>query len=384
MKVPRLHFSRALVLAIGGVLVFCGASGAAAVYIGADRLLGPSYADLNGLECTAIQTTRFRRDGNLWVRKYVTTEKRADGITRVRTALRVAQAVQKREKADLVQVTLVDPAGPQDRALMRGRTIGAQAVYIPDLSKMPEGAASHSYAAYYHQGTANDAGEYYGLRIDLPFEDIAPITAALTDNADCVNPVTETPADGHGAPATAHGEPVSGHGDGAADSHGGAAAEHHGAAEISHEEQASEGQEAASEDHGDQSAEHASVEPAEGEGFLAKLKSMVLGGGDGDAGHDPEDSSAPEAHDAGPPAAEDAHAEPPAHEAGANAARTAAETAAEDHGKSDEPAVEEPQPSVAEGATEADAAGAEWLAKLRGEKAQEVRNETESVAADKH
>ncbi len=49
MKVPKIHLSRKLMLILGGVLVTLGGTGAAAVYIGADKLLGTSYAELNGL-----------------------------------------------------------------------------------------------------------------------------------------------------------------------------------------------------------------------------------------------------------------------------------------------------------------------------------------------
>ncbi len=37
MKVPKLHLSRKLVLIVGGVLVLCGGTGGAAVYIGPTR-----------------------------------------------------------------------------------------------------------------------------------------------------------------------------------------------------------------------------------------------------------------------------------------------------------------------------------------------------------
>lgn len=212
MNVRRLNFSRTLFLAFGGVLVLCSASGTAAVFIGADRLLGPSFSGPNGLKCTTVQTARIKRDGTYWVRKYVTADNRADGMARVRTALRVARSVQAHEKADLVQVAVLDPAGPKDRALMRGRMIGAQVVYIPDLSKVPEGAASQVYTAYYLDGPASDTGEYYGIRFDLPLEDVQPMVAAFTDDTGCVDPnAPVVTAEGQGSSATAHGEPVPGH-----------------------------------------------------------------------------------------------------------------------------------------------------------------------------
>ncbi len=98
---------------------------------------------------------------------------------------------------------------------MRGRAIGAQVVYIPDPSRAPE-PVDPKFAAFYVDGNPTKKGEFYGLRRDLPIEDVEQLAASLTDAADCVQPVVAAPSDGHGG--STKGKDKSGHG--AADSHG--------------------------------------------------------------------------------------------------------------------------------------------------------------------
>ncbi|CDZ36472.1 hypothetical protein NOJ28_12645 [Neorhizobium galegae] len=288
MKGLKFRFSKKLVfILMGSIVVLGGGSGAAAVLIGTDKILGPSYLEINGLECTALETVKIKRDQRYWVRKYVVSDEAGDGLARIRTALRVAKAVQEKEKADLVQVAMIDKAGPRDRAQMRGRAIGAQVVYIPDPKKAPEGTDAQPYSAYYLDGTANSNGEYYGMRVDLPLEDVEALTARLTDHADCVGPVVATPegehgqkpkADGHGAPSApaGHGEPV-------ASSHGAAPADGHGAP--------AEGQ-------------GGEVAAKESGGFLSSVTGMIFGSGK----EAPAQGHAP----AGNPAAAETHAAAPA------------------------------------------------------------------------
>lgn len=214
----RIRFSRKLVLIGGGILLLGGASGVAAIFVGKDQLFGPSEVALNGLECKTAQTVKIKKNGSLWVRKFVRTEG-GDGPERVKTALRVAKAIYDKDHPDLVQVSVLDANGPQMRADMRGRSIAAQAIYIADLGKLPEGAASENYSAYYYDSNVAEDGQFYGLRIDLPAEDAKAMTASLTEFADCADPVAASAADGHGAPAGGHGAPA-GHGAEASDGHG--------------------------------------------------------------------------------------------------------------------------------------------------------------------
>ncbi|WJH40907.1 hypothetical protein N7E02_10215 [Aliirhizobium terrae] len=245
----KIRLSKKFVLILGGALLLCGASGAAAVLIGADRILGPSYRDLNGLACTTLQTVKSKKDQRYWVRKYVTSDEEGDGMSRLRTALRVARAVQAKEKADLVQIAMIDKAGPKDRAAMRGRMIAAQVVYIPDLAKVPEGAAAVNYSAYYLDGTPTAKGEYFGMRIDLPLEDVEHLEAKLTDKADCIDPA---PAEGAHLPVT-----KSGHGIMKPAEHGEAAGGH-GEAPAGHGEAPEHGETPVAEGH--------EIAPAEGHG----------------------------------------------------------------------------------------------------------------------
>ncbi len=211
MKGVKIRLSRTLVMVFGGLLLI-GGSGAAALYIGADTLLGPSYEEINGLECTTSQLVKIKRENYFWVRKYVFTEG-GSGPARLKTALRVAQTVQAAEHADLIQVTVLDKTGPNQRAAMRGRTIGAQVVYIPDAAKAPD-PSDPKFSAFYVEGAPASNGEFYGLRIDVPLEDVEHMVAALTDHADCASPISNEPAaDGHGAASDKKGAKGSGHGE---------------------------------------------------------------------------------------------------------------------------------------------------------------------------
>ncbi|CDZ58903.1 Hypothetical protein NGAL_HAMBI2605_02570 [Neorhizobium galegae bv. orientalis] len=436
MKGLKFRFSKKLVfILMGSIVVLGGGSGAAAVLIGTDKILGPSYLEINGLECTALETVKIKRDQRYWIRKYVVSDGTGDGLARIRTALRVAKAVQEKEKADLVQVAIIDKAGPRDRAQMRGRAIGAQVVYIPDPKKAPEGTDAQLYSAYYLDGTANSNGEYYGMRIDLPLEDVEALTARLTDHADCVGPVVATPegehgqkpkADGHGAPSApaGHGEPVaSSHGAAPADAQG-APAEGHGG-EVAAKESGGffssvtgmifgSGQEAPAQGHapagnpaapethaaapaaaaqaapaaaaahpapassnksvahqvpnqgqGDQKPaappQVASAEPKKEEGgFLASIMGMFSGS---------EAQEKPGAAPAAAKASEPAPAPRTSAEGGKRWSKQTDGDAVRSDAKPPETAHSEAAPAKTAGATDADAAGAEWLAKLRGQPA---------------
>jgi hypothetical protein len=295
VKVPKIHLSRKLVLIVGGVLVLCGGTGGAAVYIGADTLLGPSYAELNGLECTEVQVVEIRKKDRFWVRKYVTTNEPGDGLTRVKTALRVAKIVQEAKKADLVQVVVLDTNGPKDRAAMRGRAVGADVIYVPDPSRVPEAATARMLTARYTDGSAAANGEFYGERVDMTESDVQALLAKLDDSADCVTPEVVVPegdghggakADAHGKKAEGHGE-SGGHGEAPADGHGEAPAEGHGEAPADGHGEAPAGE------HGAETpvAEHGG---GESKGWMASLMGMVGLGGDeapaeahgaADAGH---------------------------------------------------------------------------------------------------
>lgn len=361
----KVRLSRKLVFILGGVIVLTGTTGAAAVYIGADTLLGPSYKQLNGMECTEVNTVTIKKKDRFWVRKYITTEP-TDGVTRVKTALRVASAVYEAQKPDLVQVVVLDKNGPSGRADMRGRAVGADVVYIADPSRVPEEAQAAPYTARYVDKAANASGQFYGDKINLPLPEIELLLASLDDKTDCIKPEVVLP-EGHAAPS-GHGEaPAKGHGE---------AAPAHGEAAPAHGE--------ASPAHGEAPAGHGEDVPvaAEGEskGWMASLKGLVGLGG--------EEAPAESAHGAAAAPAE-SHGEiaPTEGHGDAEAAKPVADTA---HGEADAakphdgghaaegaPATEAPVEQAAAvethettadtpaADTQASAAGADWLAKLR-------------------
>ncbi len=233
----RIRFSRRFVLLGGGLLLIGGASGMAAVMVGKDKIFGSSYSAINGLDCKTVQTFNIKKNGSLWVRRFIRTDG-GDGVERAKTALRVAKAIYDKQKPDLVQVSVLDAAGPQMRSEMRGRAIAAQAIYIADPAKLPEVENAQAYSAYYYDGSVSSDGQYYGLRIDLPAEDAKAMTLSLSDESDCINPVAAG-TEGHGAdkgghdaaPAD-HGASPSGDGHSGGDGHAPSAAPAEGGAET--------------------------------------------------------------------------------------------------------------------------------------------------------
>src|SRR3546814_14245421 len=96
---------------------------------------------------------------------------------------------------------------------MRGRAIGAQAVYISDPASAPEGVAVWPIGAFYLDGTADAEGRFWGMRMEFTYEEAELISAALPDDAGCIEPAAEGAA-GHSAAehgaASAHDAPVAG------------------------------------------------------------------------------------------------------------------------------------------------------------------------------
>lgn len=195
--------SRKLALIIGGSALLAGVSGGAAVYVGKDRLLGDEES-ADGVACTDVNLVTIKKQDHVWVRKYIKTEP-VDGATRIKTALRVAQAVYAAQKPDLVQVVVLDENGPTLRSDIRGRAIGADVVYIAHPDKMVEGLDDKPYTARYYDGKASDKGLFYGERIELPDDQIAALNASLKDPADCIDPVAVASTKGEGKAAGGHG-----------------------------------------------------------------------------------------------------------------------------------------------------------------------------------
>ena len=169
------------------VLVIGTASSAAAIFFGKDRLLGRSYGAANGFACESVQIVNIRKNGARWIRKIIRMDE-ADGIDRIKTALRVASVVYAEYQPDLVQITVLDENGPTLRSNMRGRAIAAQVVFVPDLSKFSDDTEVRRFSGFYHDGAASSDGMFYGLRIDLPYEDIEKLALAQDTFVDCKDP----------------------------------------------------------------------------------------------------------------------------------------------------------------------------------------------------
>ncbi|HEY0120861.1 MAG TPA: hypothetical protein VGC14_03705 [Rhizobium sp.] len=180
--------SRKLVVLIGGVALLIGSSGAVALYLGKERLRDFTSASPNGLECSNVSLITIRKENRLWVRKYIRTDP-TDGLTRVKTALRVARAVYEEQKPDLVQVVVLDRNGPTLRSDIRGRALGADVVYVPHPDKIANGAVEAPVTARYYNGDASTQGLFYGEQINMLPKDIDATLAALKNYSDCSNPL---------------------------------------------------------------------------------------------------------------------------------------------------------------------------------------------------
>ncbi|WFR94649.1 hypothetical protein PR017_12545 [Rhizobium tumorigenes] len=180
---------RKLVMIVGGVALLMGSSGAFALYIGRDRLLGPSTTSVNGMQCTDLNLVTIRKNHRVWLRKYITADA-TDGLTRIKTALRVAKAVYDAQKPDLVQVVVLDKKGPTLQSDIHGRALGATVVYIPHPEKIADGTVEVPITARYYNGGASDEGLFFGDRVDMTSTDIDGVMASLKDHSDCTDPVT--------------------------------------------------------------------------------------------------------------------------------------------------------------------------------------------------
>ncbi len=206
----KLQLPKKVLVLVAGVVVLTGASGAVAVFVGRDAILGPSEERVSGVACTTVMTLRQKRDGQEWIRHYIRSAAE-DGDVRIKTALRVAAALSNKEEADLYQVVLLDEAGPELRADIRGRAIGAEVLFSRDPGKISGMTAP--FQASVIDGAAAENGEFYGERKALSLAEIKTIVTAMTDKADCLDPndpdgaaVAENGEGGDHAPAAAPAE----------------------------------------------------------------------------------------------------------------------------------------------------------------------------------
>lgn len=187
------RLSRKVVFIITGTLLLSGAAGATALYIGRDALLGSSGGSVNGTECTSVRVTTIHKKDRFWIRKYIKTDG-ADGLTRVKTALRVAGAVFEKERPDLVQVIVLDVNGPEKRADMRGRAVGADVIFVAEPERLAATADMPQFTATYTDATASISGEFFGQKMSMDEDDIRHLVASISEKTDCFDPAAEAAA----------------------------------------------------------------------------------------------------------------------------------------------------------------------------------------------
>ncbi|HEV7317828.1 MAG TPA: hypothetical protein VGO04_04360 [Ensifer sp.] len=196
----KIRPSKRLLVILTAAFGVSAASGGAAVYVSRDALMTRmNEPKASGLECTLIRTLKLSHNGQRWIRMHVKTD-RADGQSRMRTALRVVGALAKAEKADLYQVVVLDVAGPEERAQVRGAAIGAEVLFAPGPQSVP--GMSEMFRASYNDGTANSVGAFHGKTVDLALDDVRKLMAAMDDHSPCIDPSAEPTA---GAAAEAGG-----------------------------------------------------------------------------------------------------------------------------------------------------------------------------------
>lgn len=185
----KIRLSRKVIIAVSASLVLFGATGAAALIVGRDAILGPSATSLYGIECTDIVRVADVRNRELpWLRKYIKTAS-TDGETRLKTALRVAKTMQEKLPAELIHVAVLDENGPEARAMMRGRAIGAEVFLFNDAAALPD--VTGKFRGRYYEGSASDAGLFYGDEHELSSDDIEAFAKLMNDPdemEDCLPP----------------------------------------------------------------------------------------------------------------------------------------------------------------------------------------------------
>ena len=182
----KLRPSKRLVLVLSAAFGVSAASGGAAVYVGRDEILTRFVEpSASGLECTTLRTLKLDHKGQRWVRMHVKTD-RASGPDRIRTALRVVGALASKEKADLYQVVVLDAAGPEDRAGVRGAAIGAEVLFAPGPQSVK--GMDEPFRASYNEATANAAGMFHGKIVRLGLDEVRATMAKMDDRSLCVDP----------------------------------------------------------------------------------------------------------------------------------------------------------------------------------------------------
>jgi hypothetical protein len=208
----KLRPSKRLFLFLSAAFTVSAASGGAAVYVGGDKLMARlAEPSASGLECTTLRTVKLDHHGQRWIRMHVKTD-RAAGPARIRTALRVVGALANKEKADLYQVVVLDAAGPENRAAVRGAAIGAEVLFAPGPQSVK--GMDEPFRASYNDGTANQMGMFHGKVVSLGLDEVRGMMAKMDDRSLCIDPAA---VDAEGAEVAQAGE----HAEENAEAHGG-------------------------------------------------------------------------------------------------------------------------------------------------------------------
>ncbi|MGV3552247.1 hypothetical protein [Rhizobium sp.] len=185
---PRLRFSRKLVIITAGITVLLGGTAAAALYFKSKELGLERVESIVGVACTDVQTMVLKTPSNrLWLRRFIRMEN-VSGPDRVRTALRVAGLLAKKNAVDLIHVSVLDAKGPTLRSQMRARSIGAEVLIAMKPGNLPE-MKSPAMASYY-EGPVSDEGRYYGDKVVVGIDEIGKMMTAMRtvdDKADCIS-----------------------------------------------------------------------------------------------------------------------------------------------------------------------------------------------------
>ena len=182
MRLDRQRIYTIGLRAFAVALVLCGASGAAAVYVGKEQILGPSFKAVHGADCLTVAVTRAKDAHGLLVRQFISANA-DDDLMRLRTALRVAEATKKEQAPHLVQVSVIDERGPETLSKMRGRAVGAKVTLIRDPATDAE--KSGAFSGFSVMGSAGPDGKYYGIRYDAALEDIKAMSAQFEEVTGC-------------------------------------------------------------------------------------------------------------------------------------------------------------------------------------------------------
>ncbi|WP_312405431.1 hypothetical protein [Rhizobium sp.] len=153
------------------------------MYVGPEAIIGPSDIELHGIDCRTVASTKMRDAHGTWIRQYIVADTE-DDLIRLRTASRVAEAIRKDEAPHLVQVSVVDDANAASRSDMRGRAIGAQVTIIPEPVADFEIQAGR-YSGFSMQGAAGADGNFYGVRFDVPQQDIGSMIDGFREVRGC-------------------------------------------------------------------------------------------------------------------------------------------------------------------------------------------------------